>query len=184
MLTSSWWAMVEDLVEGLDHDLLELLVDVGLAPVVAVEVLDPLEVADGHAAGVAQDVRDHEHAALVEDLVGLGRRRAVGGLGDDLGLDPLGVAGRDLVLERGRDQDVAVDLEDLGVADVLGAREALDGPVLLLPVDDPGDVEAGRVVDARRRVGDRDDRGAFLGDQRSRRSSRRCRSPGPRRCTS
>ena len=41
--------------------------------------------------------------------------------------------GRDLVLERGRDQDVALGLEDLGVRDVLGAREAPDGAVLLLP---------------------------------------------------
>ena len=80
-----------------------LLVDDLLAPVVAVEVLHPLEVADRHAAGVAQDVGDQEDAAPEEDLVRLGRRRAVGGLGDDLGLDPLGVVGRDLVLERGRE---------------------------------------------------------------------------------
>ena len=63
-----------------------------------------------------------------QDLVGLGRRRAVGGLGDDLRLDVAGVAGRDLVLERGRDQDVALGLEDLGVRDVLGAGEALTVP--------------------------------------------------------
>ena len=79
--------------------------------------------------------------------------------------------GRDLVLEGGRDQDVALDLEDLGVADVLGAREALDRAVLLLPGDDPGDVEAGRVVDAAGRVGDRDDRRALVDDQASRRST-------------
>ena len=106
----------ERLAEGLDHDLLELGVDDGLAPVVAVEVLDPLEVADGHAAGVAQDVGDHEDAVLEQDRVGLGRRRAVGGLGDHARLDPAGVPARDLVLEGGRDEDVAVDLEHLGVA--------------------------------------------------------------------
>ena len=109
-------------MERLDHDDLELLVDLVLGPVVAVEVLHPLEVADGHAAGVAQDVRDHEHAVVVQDLVGLGGRRAVGGLGDDLGLDPVRVGDGDLVLERGRDQDVALGLEELGVGDVLGAR--------------------------------------------------------------
>src|SRR6187402_2813694 len=36
----------QDLLEGLDHDLLELLVDDLLRPMVSVEVLDPLEVAD------------------------------------------------------------------------------------------------------------------------------------------
>ena len=113
MLTPSFGRLVEDLGEGLDHDGLELLVDLGLGPVVAVEVLHPLEVADGHAAGVAQDVRDHEHAALEQDRVGLGRRGAVGGLGDDLGLDLARVLDGDLVLERGRDQDVALGLEEL-----------------------------------------------------------------------
>ena len=62
MLTCSRSAIVEHLAERLDHDLLELGVDDRLAPVVAVEVLDPLEVADRHAAGVAQDVGDQEHA--------------------------------------------------------------------------------------------------------------------------
>ena len=81
-------------LERLDHDLLELGVDDGLAPVVAVEVLDPLEVADGDATGVAQDVGDQEHPVLEQDLVGLGRRRAVGGLGDEPGLDVAGVARR------------------------------------------------------------------------------------------
>ena len=71
----------------------------------------------------------------------------------------------DLVLEGGRDEDVALDLEDLGVGDVGRAREALDGAVLLLPGDDLGDVEAARGVDAAGRVGDRDDRRALLGDQ-------------------
>ena len=43
----------------------------------------------------------------------------------------------------------------------VGAREALDGPVLLLPGDDAVDIEAVRVVDAAGRVGDGDDRGAL-----------------------
>ena len=87
MLTSSRAGQPEGLVERLVHDLLELGVDDRLAPVVAVEVLDPLEVADGHAAGVAQDVRDEEDAPVVEDRVGLRRGRAVGGLATIDGLD-------------------------------------------------------------------------------------------------
>ena len=45
------------------------------------------------------------------------------------------------------------------------AREALDRAVLLLPGDDPVDVEAAGVVDAAGRVGDGDDRGALVADQ-------------------
>ena len=118
-----------------------------------------------NAAGVAQDVRDHELLGLPEDLVRLRGGRAVGGLGDEPRLDVAGVALGDLVLERGRDEDVAVDLEDLLVADVLRPGEALDGAVLLLPGDHPVDVEAIRVVDATRRVGHGDDRRLLLVDE-------------------
>ena len=64
MLTFSLQAHLERAREGLDHDLVELLVDAVHAPEVAVEVLDPLEVADRDAAGVAEDVGDEEDAAL------------------------------------------------------------------------------------------------------------------------
>ena len=104
--------------------------------------------------------------APAEELgVGVRGGRAVGRLGDQAGLDPRRVPARDLVLEGGRDEDVAVDLEDIGIRDVGHAREALHGAVLALPGDDLGDVEAARVVDATRRVGDRDDARPLLGDQ-------------------
>src|SRR6266567_3637196 len=41
------------------------------------------------------------------------------GLGDDLRLDPRRVVLADLVLDRGRNEDVAVELEELGVRDPL-----------------------------------------------------------------
>ena len=79
------------------------------------------------------------------------------------------LAGGDLVLERGRDEDVALDLEDLLVRDRLRAGEADDRAVLGLPGDDALDVEPVGVVDAARRVGDGDDRRAVLGDHQLRR---------------
>jgi hypothetical protein len=51
------------------------------------EVLQPLEVRDDDAARVQVDVRDHQHAALPQQLVGLRRRRAVRALGHDTGAD-------------------------------------------------------------------------------------------------
>ena len=60
------------------------------------EVLHPLEVADRHAAGVADHVGHHQHAALGEDVVGLGRGRAVGALEHQLGADAAGALGGDL----------------------------------------------------------------------------------------
>ena len=69
------------------HLRLEALVHFLLFPEVAVAVLDPFEVRRRDAAGVGEDVGNDEDAALVQLLVGLGRRRAVGALGDDLRLD-------------------------------------------------------------------------------------------------
>ena len=74
-------------VEGLAHLGLEPLVHFLLRPEVAVAVLHPLEVRRRHAAAVGQDVGHHEHAALVEVPVRVGRRRAVGAFDDDLGPD-------------------------------------------------------------------------------------------------
>src|SRR5256885_3849863 len=72
---------VEHVVEGLHHYLFQARVDRGLAPEQVLEVLHPLEVAHRDAAGVAEDVRDEEHALLVEDPIGFGRGGAVRGLG-------------------------------------------------------------------------------------------------------
>ena len=139
---------------------LELGVDDVLGPVVAVEVLDPLEVADGDAAGVAQDVGDQEDAALVED-----RRRPRASSGRwrprrrCLALIVVGVLGRDLVLEGGRDEDVALDLEELRVGDVARRRGSpATVPCSFFQAMTALDVEPVGVVDAAGRVGHGDDR--------------------------
>ena len=63
----AFWLIASVSSKALTMISLSFALTIGLAPVVAVEVLDPLEVADRHAAGVAQDVRDQEDAAVVED---------------------------------------------------------------------------------------------------------------------
>ena len=50
-------------------------------------------------------------------LSAFGRRRAVGPLGKDLALDPVGVLRRDLVLGRARCENVALDLQQVLVID-------------------------------------------------------------------
>ena len=168
-MSTSWRSlMCVHGLEGAIHDALQAVVDAVLGPEEALHVLDPLEVADRHAAGVAQDVGDDEDAAVVQDLVGLRGGRPVGGLGDDLGLDLRRVGAGDLVLERGGDEDVAVELEQLVVRDLVGAGEADDGAVLGLPGAHLGRIEAGCVVDAAGRVAHRDDHGTLGLEQRRR----------------
>ena len=99
---------VEDLREGGFQDAEQLVHHFGLAPEKALQVLHPLEVAHDHAARVAEHVGDDEDfRALIQDHVGLGRRRAVGGFGEDAALDFAGVGFGDLPLQRGGHEDVA-----------------------------------------------------------------------------
>jgi hypothetical protein len=91
----------------------EAPVDVLELPTDVLAVLHPLEVAHGHPAGVHEDVREDDHATVVEDLVGTGRDRMVRSLDHDPGPDAVGVVLRDDLPERGSDEHVDVELEQL-----------------------------------------------------------------------
>ena len=136
-----------------------------LLPEVLLEALDPLEVGDDHAAGVREHVREDEHAPVLEDLVGGGRRRAVRALADDLGLDLVRVVRRDHLLERARREHVALEQEQLLVRDRLRVRSARQRAGLLLVRDRGLDVDPVRVVDAAGESGDCDHRCALLREE-------------------
>src|SRR5438309_6182367 len=156
---------LEHVVEGLHHDLFQARVDRGLAPEEVLQILHPLEVTHGHAAGVAEDVRDEEHALLVENPIGFGRGGSVRGLGDDLRLYARGVVFADLVLDRRRDEDVAVELQELRVRDPFRAREAGDRAGLAFVRVDAIRVDALRVHDRATRLREPNDHGPELGHQ-------------------
>ena len=75
--------------EGPLEDAEEAVGDFGFAPEEVLQVLDPFEVGDDDAAGVAKDVRDDEDffPSLEKDLVGIRGGGAVGGLGEDAALE-------------------------------------------------------------------------------------------------
>ena len=79
--------------EGPLDDAEEAVGDFGFAPEEVLQVLDPFEVGDDDAAGVAKDVRDDEDflPTLEEDLVGIGGGGAVGALGENAALEAGGV---------------------------------------------------------------------------------------------
>jgi hypothetical protein len=81
--------------EGLFHDAHQACVDFILGPEKAGEVLHPLEVTHGHAAGVGDYVGHDEGAALGEHVVGFGCGRSVGSFDDEAGGNPRGVRGGD-----------------------------------------------------------------------------------------
>ena len=116
------------IVEARDHLVLQSLVDHILPPEIAHAVLDPLKIRDRHPAGVRQNVRNDENSLLVQDLVRGRRRRPIRPFRQHLALDPVGVLRGDLVLSRGRDQHVTLQLQQLLVANKLHSLVALKRP--------------------------------------------------------
>ena len=156
-------------------------IDLLLLPEVLLEALHPLEVRDDDPAGVGEHVGKNHDAAILEDLVGGRRRRAVRALDDELRLDPVGVLRRDHLLERAGREDVGVELEQLLVRDRVGVLQPFEAP----PSPACGRAPAARRCRSgcgrrppspRRRPPSRRPPGRI-----GRGSSRRCRSPGRRR---
>src|SRR5260370_22316765 len=58
-------------IEGVVHHVEEAFVHFALPPEEALAVLNPLEIADGDAAGVAKNVRHGEDAFAIDNRVGL-----------------------------------------------------------------------------------------------------------------
>jgi hypothetical protein len=143
----------------------QLRVHLVLAPEVLLEALHPLEVRDDDAARVREHVGQDEDAPVLEDRVGRGRHGAVRALADHRRLDPARVVlGHDLLEAAGR-EDVARELEQLLVRDLVHAAEPAEDAVLLLVRERGGDVDAFRVVDAAARVRDRHDLRALRMEQ-------------------
>ena len=119
--------------------------DLVAVPEQPAEVLHPLEVRDGDAAGVREHVRQHRDAA---------RRRGSRRPSTDVGpFAPSATrrqrrlpafARRDLILARGEHEHVAFELEQLGVRDRARAGEALERAVLADVLVQRRDVEAVR----------------------------------------
>jgi hypothetical protein len=72
----------------------EALVHQLLVPEEALAVLHPFEIGDRDAAGVGQNVGDHEDLLVGQNLVGQRRGGAVGALAQDLAADAVGVLRR------------------------------------------------------------------------------------------
>ena len=77
-------------VEARHHFLLKPFVHLPFRPKIAHAVLYPLEVGNGNAAGIGQNVGNDEDTFVVQDLIGLRCGRAISSFCKDLALDPVG----------------------------------------------------------------------------------------------
>src|SRR3989454_2992327 len=118
---------VRDLTISPQQNFLHLRVDAVLVPENLLEVLGPFEIRHRDAAGVGQDVRQNVDAAGCKGLVRFGRGGEVRTFGDDPGSNPVCVLLVDDALESGGGEGVAVETQQVGVLDLLGGRETLDG---------------------------------------------------------
>ena len=106
---------------------LELGEDFVFCPREALEILNPLEVTDGDAAGIAEDVGDEKDvAALLDDGVGLGGGGTVGGFSEDAAFEFGGIVLGDHALEGGGDKGVALLKEEFIGVDGLCSEESFD----------------------------------------------------------
>ena len=95
------------LVERSRHQLFEFLIDLLLAPQELLHVLDPFEVGNGDAAGVAEHVGDDENVAVGQDLIRFRRRGTIRPFRQDPATQPAGVLAGDDPFHRGRYRDGA-----------------------------------------------------------------------------
>ena len=126
-------------------------------------------VGDRHAADVAEDVRQDGNAALEEDAVGGRRRGAVRTLDDALRPYAVRVVGADLVFEGGRDEDVALEREEVLVRDRFGVCEALHEAGLVAEDERSVHIDTIRIVPSAGDVADGDDRHTGLSEELGRR---------------
>src|SRR5262249_44529493 len=146
-----------DAVERVVQLLGEARPDLDAVPEEPPEVLHPLEVRDGDAAGVREDVGKNDDTSLREDRVSGDRGRAVRALDDDLRENTRGVPAGHLTRGGGEDAPLAGKLEQAGVRDRPGAGIPREPARVARPLSDRRNVEPGRVIDPAGNVGDGDD---------------------------
>src|SRR4249919_1154278 len=101
------FCVTDDFVEGVFHDVEKALVDFAFAPEEALAVLDPLEVADGDATRVAENVGYGEDSFGIHNGIGLPRGGAVGAFAENARLDLMSVLLGDLIFDSSRNGDFA-----------------------------------------------------------------------------
>lgn len=99
---------VEHSVHRRVHSGLERFVDLFSIPLFVRLVLYPFVVAHGDATGIGENVRQDVNTPLFQHIVRCRRGRIISAFNDQPGLD---VAGMNLVAQRGRYQDVAIEFQ-------------------------------------------------------------------------
>lgn len=71
-----------------------------------IEIFQPFEVADSDSTGIAENIRQELDSLLQQNLLSLESSGAVGCLNDEFGLESVGVADVDGLLQGGWDEEI------------------------------------------------------------------------------
>src|SRR2546425_7315304 len=92
----------DHLTEGVLENAEEFIGHFHLAPKKALQSLDPFEIGNNYAAGIAKNVRNHKHLvpALFKDEVGFGSGGTIGAFGENAALQLRGILRGDDTIDR------------------------------------------------------------------------------------
>ena len=153
--------------DRVSHDAVHLGVDLFFAPEEARHILDPFKVADGHAAGVTDNVRNHDDTAFGKDIIRFRIGRAVRPFQHQLTGQFFCALARDLAFQRGGDQNVHLGGPEGIFVDFTGARETGNLLLLSLPCGQGGHINAPFVIQGGGVVLNHHDPRAYFGEQTS-----------------
>src|SRR5262249_29203993 len=106
------------------------------------------------------DVGDEEDVLAIQDAIGFGGDGSVSRFADDSRVNSVGILFGNGVFERGRDEDFAIEGEQVFRRDADGVGESFEAAGAGFVSDDGGDVEAVGVVDASGGIADGEDSGS------------------------
>src|SRR4029077_11083528 len=104
----------DHILERALHDVLELFVDHGFLPEISLAVLYPLEIRSGHAASIAENVRNHEDALVRQNIVSGRGGGTVGAFSQNPAPHSVGIAAGDLILSGRGNENFAVRYQQFG----------------------------------------------------------------------
>ncbi len=124
--------------------------------------MHPFKVGDGNPSGVGENIREVILAPVIEDVISSRSCGAIGSLSNNIRLDTVGIRFGNLVVQRCRYQNRALQLEQLLVGEAVCTRISLYSTGFILMCCQIPGVQTFGVVDSTSAVAGCNDRGSSI----------------------
>ena len=105
-----------------------------------------------HTSGIRQNIRNHWYSSLIEYCISLRCDGTIGELHDQASLNICCIITSDLVLERRRDEDITVSLQQSRVSYFFSSYRVVEGFFLGFDTDDFIDIEPLAIIESSARI--------------------------------